>query len=102
MNDRTHNNLWLHRRRRGFPQKWVAVLLGHQSTSVISEYERGVKTPPLPVALKFQLIYGVPLAELFPGLQSLASAEVEDIRQKCPYIGERERSLSPGAEPPSV
>lgn len=99
MHEHTHNNLWLYRRRRGFPQKWVALLLGHRSASVISEYERGIKTPPLAVALKFQLIYGAPLAELFPGLQSLASAEVEGVRQKFPYIAERANSLSPEAVP---
>jgi transcriptional regulator with XRE-family HTH domain len=63
--------------------------------SVVSDYERGFKTPPLLVALKLQLIYHMPLAELFPGLQSLASAEVADIREKRPYIAEREKSLSP-------
>jgi transcriptional regulator with XRE-family HTH domain len=102
MNDYSHNNLWLYRRRRGFPQKWVALLLGHSSPSVVSEYERGIKTPPLSVALKLQVIFGAPLAELFPGLQSIASEEVEVIRQKCPYIAEREKSLLPDTQPASV
>ncbi|SRR6266481_4930728 len=94
------NNLWLARKRLGLSQKWVASLLGRRSVSVVSEYERGVKTPPLPIALKLQLIYQTPLGELFPALQSLASAEVASVREKRPYMAEREKSVNnlPGSE----
>ena len=87
-------NLWLARKRLGWSQKWVAALLGRRSVSVVSEYERGVKTPPLPIALKLQLIYQTPLAELFPALQSLASVEVATIRQNHPHFAERETTLN--------
>ena len=99
MNEHTHTNLWLYRRKCGFPRKWVALLLGHRSASLISEYERGIKTPPLLAALKLQLIYGAPFVELFPGLQSLASAEVSGVRQRYPYIAEREKRLLQEAAP---
>ncbi len=88
------NNLWLARKRLGLSQKWVAALLGRRSVSAISEYERGVKTPPLPIALKLQLIYRTPLAELFPTLQSLASVEVATIRQNRPHFAESDTTLS--------
>src|SRR5713101_6341914 len=87
------NNLWLARKRLGWSQKWVAALLGRRSVSVISEYEHGVKTPPLPIALKLQLIYQTPLGELFPALQSLVSSEVVGVREKRPYIAERDKRL---------
>ena len=88
------NNLWLARKRLGLSQKWVAALLGRRSVSVVSEYEHGVKTPPLPVALKLQLIYQMPLAELFPALQSSASVEVAAIRENRPHFAERETTLN--------
>ena len=84
-------NLWLARKRLGWSQKWVAALLGRRSVSVVSEYERGVKTPPLPIALKLQLIYQTPLGELFPALQSLVSSEVASVREKRPCIAERDK-----------
>ena len=86
-------NLWLARKRLGLSQKRVASLLGRRSVSVISEYEHGVKTPPLPIALKLQLIYQTPLGELFPALQSLVSSEVVGVREKRPYIAERDKRL---------
>jgi len=88
------NNLWLARKRLGLSQKSVAALLGRRSVSVVSEYERGVKTPPLPIALKLQVIYQTPLAELFPALQSLVSVEVATISHTRPHFAGREITLS--------
>jgi hypothetical protein len=50
-------------------------------------------------ALKFQLIYGASFVELFPGLQSLASAEVSGVRKRYQYIAEREKRLLQEAAP---
>ena len=88
------NNLWLARKRLGLSQKRVASLLGRRSVSVISEYERGVKTPSLSIALKLQSIFQTPLGELFPALQSLASAEVASAREKRSYTAERKNNLN--------
>src|SRR5713226_281105 len=87
-------NLWLARKRLALSQKRVAALIGRRSVSVVSEYERGAKTPPLPNALKLQLIYQTPLAELFPALQSLASVEVATMRQNRPHVAQRENTLN--------
>src|SRR5947207_15870342 len=62
------NSLLLYRRRMGFTQKQVAQLLGHRDTSMISHYEHGRSLPPLPVALSREIILGVPVAFLFPGM----------------------------------
>ncbi len=63
-----HNNLVLYRRRMGLTQKHVARLLGHRDTSMVSRYEHGRSSPPLPVALSLEIILRVPVAFLFPGL----------------------------------
>lgn len=90
----TPNNLWLARKRLGLSQKRVASLLGRRSVSIVSEYERGVKTPPLSIALKLQLIYQTPLIELFPALQSLTSVQVATIRQHSPPFAEPDKPLN--------
>jgi transcriptional regulator with XRE-family HTH domain len=100
------NNLWLARKKRGFPQKWVASLLGHRSTALVSQYENGVKMPVLFTAAKFQAIYQTPLAELYPGLFAEASAEVGSAKRRHPYILRRENEYGcgvadPGASPPN-
>ncbi len=70
------NRLWIARSRAGYSQKWVRHLLGKRSLASISEYERGHKLPPLPVALKLELIYQTTLAELFPTLRASVAQEI--------------------------
>ena len=52
----------------GFTKKQVARLLGHRDTSMVSHYEHGRSSPPLPVALSLEIILRVPVAFLFPQL----------------------------------
>jgi len=87
------NRLWIARKRAGYSQKWLRRLLGKKSLSSISEYEHGRKLPPLPVALKLQLIYGTPLAELFPDLQSRLAQEIDVAKQGLPSIQDREAEV---------
>lgn len=62
------NDLYVTRRERGLSQKYVAALLGQSSTRELSKYERGVKLPPLPAALKLEIIYRRPVAFLYPDI----------------------------------
>jgi transcriptional regulator with XRE-family HTH domain len=59
--------LHIERRRAGFTQRDVAVLLGIRSESKISRYERRRSLPPLQTALAYEVIFGRPVAQLFPG-----------------------------------
>ncbi len=71
MNQHQHqnqNNLLLYRRRMRFSQQYVAGLLGHKNTSMVSRYEAGRSTPPLLTALRLEIIYRVPIAFLFGDL----------------------------------
>ena len=79
-----HNNLILYRKRMGFTQKRVALLLGHRDTSMISHYESGRALPPLMVALRFELIYRVPVAFLFPALYGELKQQIRAKEQSSP------------------
>jgi transcriptional regulator with XRE-family HTH domain len=59
------NSLRLYRRKRGLSQKDIARLLGYQSTTAISSYERGTKAPQLTNLLRLEIIYRIPVAFLF-------------------------------------
>ncbi len=97
------NRLWIARQRAGFPQKWVAALLGHRSTSKISEYERGRKLPGLRTALKLSVIYQTPVAKLFPRLHAQLSREIESAKARHPQLrlreAERQRALTERGQP---
>ena len=74
----------------GFTQKWMAQLLGHRDTSMISHYEHGRALPPLAIALSLEIIYRVPVAFLFPGMY-------DEIRQR---IRQEEESLAKPRQKP--
>jgi DNA-binding XRE family transcriptional regulator len=76
------NSLWISRKHAGLRQKSVARLLGHKSTSVISEYETGKLLPSLATALKLAVVYNRPVADLYPGLNGQVREEVEAARTK--------------------
>lgn len=61
------NQLVLYRKRMRFSQKYVSRLLGFQDTTMLSRYEHGRSVPPLPIALRLEIIYRVPVAFLFLG-----------------------------------
>lgn len=59
------NFIRLYRRKQRLTQKEVAELLGYRSSSTISNYERGIKTPQLENLLKLEIICRTPVAFLF-------------------------------------
>lgn len=72
------NYLALMRKKNALGQKQVAALLGHNSIDQISRYERGVKIPSLEIALKFGIIYKIPLQVLFYGYRELCLNEMQE------------------------
>ncbi len=92
------NKLWIARKRAGYPQKVVAALLGNRCLSIISEYEQGRKLPSLRTALKLELIYRTPLAELYPDLYAELAAELPACdaiqRSQCHQLQPHESSPS--------
>lgn len=56
-----------HRKRSGFSQDEMAVLLGLKMASAVSRYERGERSPDLDTAFACQIVLGSGLEQLFPG-----------------------------------
>jgi transcriptional regulator with XRE-family HTH domain len=65
--DALDNYLRMHRKRAGFSQDEIAVLLGSSAGAKISRYESGSRELSLETALALEAIFGVPVAELFAG-----------------------------------
>jgi transcriptional regulator with XRE-family HTH domain len=64
---RLDNYLRSARRRTALSQDEVAFLLGTQSGSKVSRYERGVREPGIDAAFAFEIIYLEALRELYAG-----------------------------------
>ena len=78
------NSLWIARKKIGLGQKSVARLLGHHTTSTISEYETGRILPNLHTALKLAFIYHTPIADLYAPLCGQVELEIDALRQTHP------------------
>ena len=82
----TTNRLWIARKKAAMGQKVVARLLGHRSTSPVSEYETGRLLPSLRTALKLAFIYNTPISELYPALAREVADEIDSTRRSLPSV----------------
>jgi len=56
---------------------------------MISHYERGRTVPPLPVALRLEIIYRVPVAFLFPGMYDELKRKIRGDEECLAGFGQR-------------
>ena len=87
------NYLRAHRHRTSFTQDEIARILGHQSRASISEHERFELVPSLFVALSYQVLYRVPVSEIFAGLTEAAEIHAEmQLEEFEKHLGEQSAS----------
>jgi transcriptional regulator with XRE-family HTH domain len=70
------NYLRAYRKRSGLTQRDVAFLLGCQSGTQVSRYEKRHRVPPLETALACEAVFGVPMSELFAGIRDRAARRI--------------------------
>jgi transcriptional regulator with XRE-family HTH domain len=78
MAPRIMSYLRTHRKRGGLTQDEMAFLLGCQSGTKISRFERLARQPNLETALACQVIFGIPAHELFPGVFAVVEKTVAE------------------------
>jgi DNA-binding XRE family transcriptional regulator len=62
------NHIRAHRKRSWLSQSEVAMLVGSQTGASVSRHECFRRLPTLPTGLAYEIIFGIPMRELFPGL----------------------------------
>ena len=72
------NYLRAHRRRCGLSQRELAEIVGYITQAPVSDHERSVTIPGLLIALSYEIVFRVPISELFPGLYRTVEAQVEE------------------------
>ena len=68
MSQRLANYLLTHRRHAGLSQDEVGFLVGGKSGAGVSRYERSRRLPSFETALAYEVVFGVPARQLFPGI----------------------------------
>ena len=70
------NYLKMHRKKAGYTQTFLGMLLGGKDGSEISRYERGIRKPgPINLAM-LEIIFGVSRHELFPGIVEVDPGQI--------------------------
>lgn len=71
------NSLRLHRRRIGLSQGELGRVLGYDDESAVAKHERFQVMPPFLVALGYEVVFQIPVSELFPGVAKTVALGIE-------------------------
>jgi transcriptional regulator with XRE-family HTH domain len=66
------------RRRAGFSQRDLAELIGYLSGDQVSRHERADSLPSLLAAFSYEIVFRVPVADLFPGVYATVKQQIEE------------------------
>lgn len=73
----SHTFLRPHRKKSGLTQRELANILGNVTEGQVSRHELGDNIPRLHVALGYEVLFGVPVSEMFPGVRATVARAVE-------------------------
>jgi DNA-binding XRE family transcriptional regulator len=86
---RLPNYIRIHRRRVGLSQREMSEILGFRIESV-ARHEQFHATPDLQIAIGYELIFRIPVSELFAGLRDEVATDIEaKLRQLEEQLGQR-------------
>lgn len=93
--DKSHEPLgnYLRSRRRttGVTQHEAEIILGYRTRGAVSRHERLESLPPLLIALSYEVLYRVPVSELFAGLTNAVELGVEErLAEFETFLGEQD------------
>jgi len=70
------NYLRAHRRRCGLSQRELGILVGYGHGHAISKHERSKTEPPLLVALAYEIVFEIPVGQIFTGFRAAVMESV--------------------------
>lgn len=74
----SHTYLRPHRKKSGLTQRELANILGSVSEKQVSRHELGDNIPAgLHVALGYEVLFGIPVSEIFPGIRTSVARVIE-------------------------
>src|SRR5579863_5069855 len=95
---RLRSYLRVHRRRWQLTQEELAFLIGYETESIISRFERGERTITLAVAAACQPIFGVEPRELFPAIfesvEERVAQRMHELREQLLQAAPTQRTLA--------
>lgn len=90
------NYVRTHRKTAGLSQRELGRLLGYGDEGQVPKHEFSRSLPPLLIALSYEIVFRVPVSEIFPGLHEVVEqavernlAELEEVLRQCSGKGSR-------------
>ncbi len=77
-NGRLPNYLRIHRRKIGLSQRELSEVLGCTSPESICKHEWTRSMPPLKVAIAYEIVYRIPISELFGGIRDEIAKGIQE------------------------
>ncbi len=74
---RLSNYIRIHRRKAGLSQRELGRLLGYRDEETVGRHERFHATPPLEIAISYEIVFRIPIADLFAGLREVTEMKIE-------------------------
>jgi transcriptional regulator with XRE-family HTH domain len=75
--ERLVNYLRTHRKKTGLSQRDLGRILGYGDEGPVSRHEQFHALPPLLIALGYEIVFQVPIAEIFAGLRDAVEQNIE-------------------------
>ena len=76
-NQKSGNNLKVHRRRCGLTQRELGLLVGYADECQTQRHELALTIPPLLIAFAYEVVFQVPLSAIFVGFRTEVARAVE-------------------------
>jgi transcriptional regulator with XRE-family HTH domain len=76
------NYLKAHRKRSGLSQREIGKLLGYNDPGQVSRHEQSRSTPPLTIALSYEIIFKVSVSGIFVGMRGSIERGIESKLQQ--------------------
>lgn len=74
----TGNYLRSHRRMSGLSQRELAGIIGYLTRFQIARHEESTTVPAFIIAISYEVVFRVPISEIFPGLYQSVEARIEE------------------------
>ena len=78
MEGRLSNYIRTHRKRAGLSQRELARIIDYATKVSVFRHERVLALPPLLAALGYEVLFSVPISELFAGMREAVEQTVEE------------------------
>ena len=72
------NYVRVHRTTAGLSQREVGLVLGYDDHEAVAQHERFRSLPPLLIALGYEVMFQVPVSEIFAGLRHVMKQNIEE------------------------